>query len=67
MDEGCMTLDFRRPAVTTLELGCRRAVLDGLLPPPDCARSAHPETLRRSPARQPALDSGNHTVPQITH
>ena len=66
VDECGMVLDPDHAAVTTLRFGSRRAVLAHQLPPADRTCRAHPEPLRRSPARHPALNGGNHSVPQIT-
>ena len=54
-----MILDLRQPAVTTLRLGGRRAMLDGQLPPPDRARRSpqaaqpQPGTTAHHPQQQP--------------
>jgi len=61
-----MILDLRRPAITALRLGRRRAVTKRQLPPPDRARRAHPEPLGCAAAQYPSLDSSNDTIPQIT-
>lgn len=66
VDEGGMILDPGHTAVTALRLGSRRTVLAHQLPPADRTCRAHPEPLRRSPARHSALNGGNHSVPQIT-
>jgi len=66
VDECGMVLDPGHAAVTTLRLGSRCTVLAHQLPPADRACRAHPEPLRRGPARHPALNGGNHPVPQIT-
>ena len=65
-DEGCMVLDLRRPTITALRLGCRRAVNERQLPPPDRARRTYPETLGRSPAGHTTVDSSDNAIPKIT-
>jgi len=61
-----MILDLRRPTVTALRLGRRRAVAQRQLSPSDCARCAYPKPPGRPPARHPAFNGSDDTIPQIT-
>jgi hypothetical protein len=45
-----MVLNLRRPTITALRFGCRRAVSKRQLPPPDRTRCADAEPLSISPA-----------------
>lgn len=61
-----MLLDLRGSTIAAPDLARRRAMREHQLPPADRACRADPEPLRRLSARQPAFNSSNYTVPQIT-
>lgn len=61
-----MILDLRRPPITALWLGGRRAVRKRQLPPPDRAPGADNEPLGGASARHPARNGSDDAVPKIT-
>ncbi len=61
-----MILDLCRSTVAASDLRRWRAMCEHQLPPADRACRANPEPPGCLSARQPALDSSNDTVPQIT-
>lgn len=61
-----MALDLGRATIAALWFGGGRAMLKRELSPADRARSADTGPLGRNSARQSTLNSGNHTLLQIT-
>ena len=61
-----MILDLRRLAIITSDLAGWRAMREHQLPPADRARRTDPEPRGCLSARQPAFDSSNNMVPQVT-
>ncbi|MEN2708745.1 hypothetical protein [Sphingomonas sp. VL_57B] len=64
-DEAAVGFDLARMPVATAGLGHSLTMLQRTSPPADRARHADPETGRRRPAAQPAINRCDNPVPKI--